>query len=263
MLLISPGEKHGPVLLLDCLREIHEEVRAERTREIEERNKNRIPLDDTTDWKVIEGVRDELVAGVASKDAKLVASLGLKLQALTVGNRLEPLGEFEPDDDLAGVAVTLVVMSDTDRRTFLARMSDGWRAVRDAHIAGASQTKLRDLDERIVDLQAQMVVLGLERIDGLESGPVTDIDASIDAIRRSGLLGPLFSVVQHHQGLSPKKARRFGLPVQSTSASTIALGAQSSVAGSLDAMAEVTRTFAEVDMRHAPVLGATSSTTQT
>jgi len=265
MLLIKPGEPHGPVLLLDCLREIHEEARADRAEEIERRRKAGTPLDDATDWQAVDQVRDELVASLASKDAKTAAELAQKLTVMTQGNKLEPLPEWEADPDLDPVAVVLVVMSDSERRSHMARVADGWRAIRDAHVTGASQVRLRELDEAIVQVQMEMVCAGVQRVSGLESGPIDDVSGSIESIRRSGLLSSLYAVVQHHQSLPAKKAVRFGQRQQSTwASSTTAPPAQSSDGTSTDATGmDDRRTLQEPRTRLAHVHAVSSSTIQT
>lgn len=261
MLLISPGEKVGPVLLLDCLREIHEEAREARAKEIEERKKYNAPLDDSTDWSLVDGVRDELQAALAVKDAASVSRHAATMMAMTSGNKLEPIGDFEADPDLEGVAVEFVVMSDADRRMCLAQVADGWRAIRDAHIRGASQVEMRTLDEAVVQAQERMVGLGVARVLGLDGGPVLDVPAATPAIRRGGLLGPLYLATSHMQGLSAKKALRFGQPAPSTSPSSIAAAAPSIVVDSSVAMVAGSGSRAQ-STRTIVAQGGTSSTTQ-
>lgn len=263
MLLIHPGEKHGPIMLLDALREIHGELQAERAKEIAERKKNNVPLDDSTDWSQVEAARDELVASVASKDAKSTTEHAGKLAALTAGNKLEPIPDFEADPELEGVAVELVVMSDADRRMCLAQVADGWRALRDAHIGGAGQVVVREADEAIVQAQERMVRLGVARVLGLDGGPVIDVASMLPSIRRSGLLAPLYQVASHFQGLSAKKAQRFGQPPQSTSQSTTAPNVQSIVVVSSDVTATAASGLPVLPTRTVPAQGGTFLQTPT
>lgn len=223
MLLLYPGQQSQMVSLQECLRQAHEQDAEERAKEIARRAANSIPLDDSTDWAAVSADMALLSEAVGAHDTAQVATVSSRMCSAVGNHKLEPLPTYEPDHDIDGIAIQFAVMSDADRRMLVARMGDGWTAMRNAVLRGASQSELQAIDEQIAAAQAEMIRLGCVAIDG-GGQHITDIEGAIPALRRSGLFGSVFRAVRAFQELPAKKAMRFGLLPLSTSEGTTTAG---------------------------------------
>jgi hypothetical protein len=225
------------VPLQACLREIHEANKQAVAKEIEERRKHGAPLNDQVDFAVIQNLARQLADAAAMFDAKQIEDVAKSVMQKMGGGTIAPLLDYEPDPDLDGIEVAFVVVSDADRKAFLAEAEDAYRAVRDAMLANAPTAKLAELDRRAQEVQEAFAAKAVGRITGLRDGDIElDIDGTesiesmLPALSRSGLLLPLVTAARFFQGLPPKKAAHFGQPAPSISAGTsIAQGAAGTV----------------------------------
>lgn len=234
MLLLWPGHVSDWLSLQECLRQQWDGMREERARELAERKLHGAPAIDE-----------------ASGDA------------------LEPLPEYEPTPDLDGVEVRLRLLSDADRRDIMARLSVAFAATLAAHKASADAVTLRRLDEEASQVQCDMLRAALVGVRGIEDadGPkqIDDVDAALPALRRAGLLAPLFRVCRTYQELPAKKALRFGVPQPSTlGESSTAPDAPRHGARSSDALpTDQQSSSVAPDTNQPDARGAASSTTPT
>jgi hypothetical protein len=213
-LLIYPGTKGAPVALQDVLREAHEAGRVSRAGQIAERQRKRIPLDDSTDWQAVDDVAGSIAALAKSRSSAALALEARRLADLTDGNELEPIGDYVPVPDLDGITVTMQVVADSDRRMWGAQMQAQWQAVRDARVKGdpvASQAALNEID-RIGERMVCAVVVDIGGVDGLKPA----IAESIPGLAQVGLTGPLFQAARYFLELPAGKAVRCGLQPLST-----------------------------------------------
>lgn len=225
-MLLYPGQKGELVLLQDCLRQVHDEQRAARAKEIEERRRYNVPLDDSTDWVEAGKRLAALEEAVGERSPQKVREALPAVHAHLAGGALEELGEYVDDDDLEGIRVRFAVMSDADRRDLMAQMADHWVAIDKARLRGATVVEVRALDEEILKLQETW--LGLSVAEVVVDDVALNVVESMPGLRRSGLLAPLFRASRAFQDMPAKKAWRFGLPSPSTSTSSAtAVGAQS------------------------------------
>lgn len=211
IVLIYPGQKADPVSLVEILRESHEESRKARALEIEQRTKRRVPLDDSTDFAVV----DELLAEMQTekRSAAKLNGLAQRLSAHTNNNELTPIDEFVVDDNLAGIKITLQIVSEAQRRDWSARSAVAWREYRDASVSQNTMA-LREADEKIAQIWRDQVCTCVVAIEGIE-GLAATIAESMPALELAGLLIPLHNAVQYFLTLPPKKALRCGQPALS------------------------------------------------
>lgn len=214
MLIVHPGELSLPVALTEVLREAHEVAREARAKEIEGRKAKRIPLDDTTNWQEV----GEAVAAASlahgERDTAKVAEAARLLLVHTEGNALEPLPEYVPAPELAGIVCTFRMVADRDRRGWSARLTAAWRRYRDALVAD-DPIALRDADEAITAVYEDQVAACVAKLDGIE-GLRDSVADSLPGLRLAGLLLPLQRAVGHFLSLPPGKALRCGQPAPST-----------------------------------------------
>lgn len=212
ILLIYPGQRSDPVFLLDILQEAHDQARKDRDQEIADRTKKRVPLDDSTDFVVV----DEILAEMHEKkrSASSLAELAGRLSAQCSHNELRPIGDFDRNKDLEGVRLTLEIVSEAQRREWSARSAVAWREYRDASRAG-DVLALRVADEKIAQVWRDQVVTCVAKIEGVDGMQAT-VAESMPGLELAGLLIPLHEAVQYFLTLPPKKALRCGVPAQST-----------------------------------------------
>jgi hypothetical protein len=215
MMLIYPGTKGAPVALQSVLRESHDALRVARARQIETRQKRRVPLDDSTDWQAVgEGVASVSLAH-GERDSAAIAKAARELVEMTEGHALEPIGDYEPDAALDGIIVTMAVVADADRRMWSAETAAAWDRVRAARVAGdliAAQNALNDLDT-IASKVVGAVVVDISGAVDLEGKTVVE---AMPALVLAGLLAPLYQAARYFLDLPAPKAVRCGLPPQST-----------------------------------------------
>lgn len=220
IVLLYPGQQGPLVSLQECLRQAHDDLRASRDQEIADRKRHHAPLDDETHWGEVREFATALALAVEVQDTVTVTEKARAIAARVEGNAIERLPEYQPDPNVDGIMVRHVVISDAARRDLLARLSDGWRAIRDAHLADAPQTQIRALDEVICQAQEDFVAATVCELIDDDGNRHVDIPPMIPALRRSGLLGPLFRSSQAFQALPPKKVMRFGSSALPTSGVT-------------------------------------------
>ena len=215
MMLIYPGTKGAPVALQSVLRESHDALREARARQIETRQKRRVPLDDSTDWQAVIDKRDPLIEAITKRDSAKVAEKARAIVEMTEGHALEPIGDYEPDPALDGIIVTMAVVADADRRMWSVETAAAWDRVRAARVAGdliAAQNALNDLDT-IAAKVVGAVVVDLGGAVDLEGKTVVE---AMPALVLAGLLAPLYQAARYFLDLPAPKAVRCGLPPQST-----------------------------------------------
>ena len=215
MLLIYPGTRGAPVMLQDVLREAHNALRDQRTKQIEARQKKRVPLDDSTDWQAVIDKRDPLIEAIKARDTAKVYEKARAIAELVEGNALEPLPEYEADPALDGIVVTMAVVADADRRMWTAETAAAWDRVRLARMGNdpvAAQAALNQLDAIAGKVVAAVVVDVAGAVD-LEGKSVAD---AMPGLVLAGLLAPLYTAARYFLDLPAPKAVRCGLPPQST-----------------------------------------------
>ena len=213
-LLIYPGTRGAPVALQDVLREAHEASRVSRAAQIAERQRKRIPLDDSTDWQSVDTLAASIDVLAKAKATTALAVEARKLMDATEGNALDLIGDYVPVPDLDGVVVTMQVIADADRRVWGAQMQAQWQAVRDARMAGdpvAAQHALNAID-RIGEAMTAAVVVEIAGVEGLKP----TIAESMPGLAMAGLTGPLFTAARYFLELPAKKAVLCGLQPPST-----------------------------------------------
>jgi hypothetical protein len=209
-LLIYPGTRGAPVALQDVLREAHEAARVSRAAQIAERQRKRIPLDDSTDWQVVDTLAASIDVLAKAKSTTALAIEARRLLDATDGNALEPIGEYEANPDLDGITVTMQVIADSERRMWGAQMQAQWAAVRDARMAGdpvAAQRAMNEID-RIGEAMTAAVVVEIKGVEGLKA----TVAESMPGLAMVGLSGPLFSAARYFLELPAGKAVLCGQP---------------------------------------------------
>ena len=225
MLLLLAGQVGPWTGLQDARREVHEAIRAERAAAIAERTARRTPLDDSTDWRALGATADDLVACVQRHETASVRAIAVDVLAATSG-AIVPLEAYEHDPELEGIRVRCRVLSEARRRVLAAELD---MAITGAAQRGADVLAALEADEAGIAAIAVYVGESLAGLEGVYAcgdgdGTVTPVSlpldgAAIDGLRRTGLLTILFVACRAFQGLSAKKALRFGQPVPSTSRS--------------------------------------------
>jgi hypothetical protein len=211
-LLIHPGQLSEPVMLQDVLAEAHEANRRARDEQIEKRKRERVPLDDTTDWKAVDEIKAR-IAGLG-QDSPALFLAATDLRSHVEGNALEPIGPYQPNPDVDGVKVTFRIVTMAENRMWSAEIQSLWAARRDAFLAGdvvTAQAKLNAIDV-VAHRVIAAVVAKLEGVDGFSGDVVEDGDA----LEAAGLATPLYTACRHFLDLPRGKALRCGVPPQST-----------------------------------------------
>ncbi len=255
-------------MLQDARREAHEILRADRDADIAARKARNSPLDDSSDWGALAVKAHQIYAGVEHHDTVRVRELAVDLLAGTAAVR-SPVPPYEPDPDLDGIRVRLRVLPERRRRVLSAAIEEP--LVRVSANGGDIQKSI-EADEEGIAAIAQYVLEAVAAVEGVTTigadgeqplaSPIDD-DA-LEALRRGGLLSPLFVVARAFQGLPAKKAMRFGQPPPSTSPSgSTAPAAPSASESSSGASAErASPTSRAPDTRPTAALDDTSRTTE-
>lgn len=211
-ILVYPGQRSEPVALDAILREAHEAAREARAKEIAARKEANVPLDDETRWSDVSAAVHDLQAAMLARKTAEVTAAASKIVTLTDGHELAPIDEWVPNPDHHGIMLTLEIVSDAARRNWRARELAGWQRM---VAAGDDPLKRRDADEEIMAVRADLVAtvcVGLSGLEGLK-GTVRE---SLDALRLSGLLGPLYVACRYFLDLPAGKALRCGRLLPST-----------------------------------------------
>lgn len=270
MLLLLAGQVGPWAPLEDMRREVHEAVRAERAEEIAARKARNNPLDDTSDWGALAFTAKVLTETIVEHDTAKVRRLAGELLAGTAA-ALAPLPPYASDVDTVGVRVRFRVLSEARRRVLAGELDV---AIERAQAHGGDVLKFIEADEEGLAAIAAYVtetLVGIEGVNVLDDQgderllevPLQPV--GVDALRRAGLLTPIFVVARAFQGMPAKKALRFGQPQPSTSPSdSTARDAQSADESSGGALVAQARIISkEPDTRPIAVLGGTSRTTAT
>lgn len=264
MFALKPGARSPLIALNDILRDQHEEMRVAVDRLIEDRRKNSVPLDDSTDWsgeiqRVVRLTGCARAQDTAGYRDELAAALAATSGALT------PMAAYVPDPDIADVKVSMRLVSKAlllESRALLAEVAYKGEDASKAFMAQAAQGPgLRKLVA-----QAVAEVVGLEDADGplviRADGDAPLSDAALDVLDVNGLLVVLFSAAREYQSLRPTERARFGSRAPSTSATSSASAAPPACAPSSGATAAGhALSFAAPSTRPTGVLDDTCSIT--
>lgn len=217
-ILVYAGQISEEVALVNVLREAHESFRASRNKQIEERKKKNIPLDDLTDWSFVDGLKQMILKEDSSA---ALCQLGRDLIDATIGNEMKPIGEFKLPESLNGLDIRLrfKMISQADRRVFQAELNQVIESRRDALRSGdiVRSEKLFNEFERISFKLIEKVVESVSGIDGIENFRTDSEekrDQLIDALDAAGLSVPLYTACNYFLELPRKKALRCGVQVQ-------------------------------------------------
>jgi hypothetical protein len=213
-ILIYPGQLGEPVALQAVLKEAHDEARKTRQAEIDARVKARIPLDDSTVWPDVEEAISATSLAHGDRNSAKVAEHARRLVAMTEGNALEPLGEYQPAPELDGIVITMRIVDDATRRLWAAKTQAAWLAIRNA-VAGDDVLARRDAYDRLERVYEEVVIGVVAKLEGLQ-GLRDSVADSMPALRLAGLLVPLHAAARHFLELPPGKALRCGQQPPST-----------------------------------------------
>jgi len=221
VMLLFAGAIGPAVSLSQCLRELHTAARDRRAKEIEERKAKGIPLDDDIRWSELSV--DAFADALAKQDSAALREAAQKALNATSGLLL-PVGDLEMPDGAEDIGLSFRVLSEAQRRELGGVESAAWSEVKAAR-DGGSPVALTNAIAKVVDARAAFVEKAVAGISGIDGK--TEIDAELlDALRRTGLLTPIYEAALHFQDLPAKKALRFGQPLGSTSQNSIAANAQ-------------------------------------
>jgi hypothetical protein len=207
-LLIYPGQQGDPVALQAVLREAHDAARVSRQAEIDARQKARIPLDDSTRWPDVEEAVSAVSLAHGARDSVKVAEHARRLLALTDGNAIEPLGDYQPDPELDGIMLTMRVVDDATRRLWTAKTQAAWMSIRSSLKTDDVMTR-REAYDRLEAVYEEVIVGVVAKLDGLQGLKAT-VAESMPALRLAGLLVPLHTAARYFLELPPGKALRCG-----------------------------------------------------
>lgn len=234
VMLLFAGATGPRVKLADCMRDLHALAKERRQKEIDERKKNGVPLDDDIRWVELFGVAEELTLSVEKQDSHTVREVAQRLLEKTAG-ALAPIGDLELPDGADEIELSFRVLSDADRRELAGKEAAAWYEVKKARDA-KDQHAMTEAVAHVVDCRSEFVENTVAGIFGIEGK--TGIDAELlDALRRTGLLAPIYEAASHFQDLPAKKALQFGAQPASTSPSSSAESAPSFAESDLVAMA--------------------------
>jgi hypothetical protein len=204
-LLLYPGDVGEPVSLQAILREAHNASRQGVLDEMAARNKAGVPLDDSTDWRLVGSAAERVSQAIVARDASALSDAARSVVALSSGYVLADPGEYVDSEDLDGVTVTMRMCSDSQRRGWVARRASAWREWRQA----IDDEGKRAADERLCVLYEEMITVCIARVDGLQGMRATIAD-SLPGLRLAGLLVPFHDAVRYFLELPPGKALRCG-----------------------------------------------------
>ena len=218
-LILYPGETGELVSLQECLRQLHEEARAAQQREAATRAENSSSPTERIDWAK---AREAASKAGAALEAESPGAFRMLEEAAAHARVPQMLGEYVPSPEIEGISVRFRVLSEEQKQRMLSRV------IR-AHRSYLASLEAKDEDAQSLTLpevnaaRAAFVLAVVAEVRGLESrkGPIASLDSeSIEAVRLSGLLAPLYECAVAFQVLDPKKALRFGLPVGSSSSAS-------------------------------------------
>lgn len=238
-LLLYPGEIGPLVDLQGFLRDAHEDVRAQRQRDIDERTENGATTSEHADAVAAQAAAQAAVnAGARGDEAGMRKALADAQKALGP-SVLDPLPAYQPMKEIEGIAVRFRVLSERDRRMLSSAVL---AAVEGAQGAGSA---LSEHMQRVSDARAEVVRVAVAELHGLETmaGPIVIrsdngrlSDADLEALKVAGLHGILYDAAITFQVLPAKKGLRFGQGAGSASSDSSAPGVPSFDVLSLDAM---------------------------
>jgi len=231
-LLLYPCEI-GPLVDLQAfLRDAHEDVRAQRDRDIAERKASGVNVSEHADTVVAQTKAQAAVnAGAAGDEPGMRKALADAAAALGT-SPLEPIAPYVVMPEIEGIKVRFRVLSERDRRAALSAVMS----------AADSDLPVSERAQAVSDARANFVRAAVAEVHGLEnmSGPVvieSDNGAlkapDVEALRIAGLHGILYEAAVTFQVLPAKKGVRFGQPAGSALSDTSAPGVLRSVAKSL------------------------------
>jgi hypothetical protein len=190
------------------LREAHDAARVSRQAEIDARQKARIPLDDSTRWPDVEEAVSAVSLAHGARDSVKVAEHARRLLALTDGNAIGPLGDYQPDPELDGIMLTMRVVDDATRRLWTAKTQAAWMSIRSSLKTDDVMTR-REAYDRLEAVYEEVIVGVVAKLDGLQGLKAT-VAESMPALRLAGLLVPLHTAARYFLELPPGKALRCG-----------------------------------------------------
>lgn len=234
VMLLFAGATGPRVKLADCMRDLHALAKERRQKEIDERKAKGIPLDDDIRWDDAENTVNDAARYVARQDSPALREAAQRMIEMTAG-ALAPVGDLEIPDGAEEIELQFRVLSDADRRELAGKEAAAWSEVKKARDT-KDQHAMTEAVAHVVDCRSEYVENTVAGIFGIEGK--TGIDAElIDALRRTGLLAPIYEAASHFQDLPAKKALQFGVQPASTSPSSNAESAPSFAESDLVAMA--------------------------
>lgn len=215
-ILVYAGQVSEEVALVNVLKEAHESFRIARNKQIEERKKKNIPLDDDTNWVFVDQLKQMILK---EESSSALSQLGRDLIEATIGNELKVIGDFEEPEDIKEIKLKFKMISQSSRRIFQAELNQVLEARKDALRDGDSLQAAKLFNEfekvsfRLIE-QTVESISGVEGIDNFNTDSEEKRDQLIDALDASGLAVHLYSACNYFLELPRKKALRCGVPVQ-------------------------------------------------
>lgn len=217
-ILVYAGQVSEEVALVNVLKEAHESFRASRNKQIEERKKRNIPLDDDTNWEFVDGLKQLILK---EESSAALCQLGRDLIEATIGNEMKPIDEFKLPESLKDLNISLrfKMISQADRRVFQAELNQVLEARKDALRAGDSVKAARLYNEfekisfKLIE-QTIESISGVEGIENFKTDSEEKRDQLIDALDASGLAVHLYTACNFFLELPRKKALRCGVQAQ-------------------------------------------------
>ena len=239
------------------LRDVHEDARAQRDREIAERKEQGATASEHADTVAAQAAAQAAVnAGAAGNEAGMRKALDDAARALG-SSALEPFPAYKAMEEIEGISVVFRVLSERDRRTLSGAVMSAAESVHGS---------MTDRIQAVSDARAEVVRVAVAEVHGLETmagpfviradnGKLSDTD--LEALKVAGLHGVLYDAAITFQVLPAKKGVRFGQPAGSALSVSFAPGVPSSSGPSLVVVAGA------ATLTESPATSPAHSTSQT
>lgn len=234
MILMNAGQNGPRVRLVDCMKDIHAQAQLDMQKKIDERVKNKIPLDDSVNWDDVCELQKKLTEAISIDDSVRVNEAARKMVEHTSG-ALAPVPKLEIPEGAEDVELVFKVLSYERKNALSAIDSECWAKVRAARKDGDDKSLVLAIGE-VMKSRTGFLLEAVESVFGIE-GHEKMTPGLADGLARAGLLSVIYEAALYFQDLPPKKALRFGIPRESISQSMTATDVQSSDVNSLVAMA--------------------------
>ncbi len=234
MILMSAGQTGPRVKLADCMREIHAKASEDMQKKIDERVRNKMPLDDSVKWEEVCELQKKLTEFISVDDSAKVNEAAKQIVEMTSGG-LAPVGKLEIPEGAEEIELVFKAITYARKNAISAQDSECWARVRNARKSGDDKALVLAIGD-VMQSRSALVVEAVDAIHGIEGHDKMTLELA-DSLARAGLLSSIYEAALYFQELPAKKALRFGIPRESISQSTTAIDVQSNGESNLVAMA--------------------------